>query len=194
MKRRLKSLVDRIKDVSGEFEELDLLFSRESRTDLSILKDLVEKTDFPNDFEQALEIYGDNHYHSEYPEYLLSIPHFGGMGLLNHDQIVKSKKLLDKEFIPVQDNEHDIDGLEKVTWNKLWIPIASDNSGYFDEEIQDYDVLILDPESKLKFHVIHWSNGPVRLLNSSFSEYLDEFYEALDDDDLEYDETYGFSY
>ena len=180
MQSLLTEIVAAAQERSGALSELDRLVGLSAEAIDALQDDFGHP--FPDDVRQALAFYGSTQRDPEY-DMVISIPHYGDMGLMSDQQIRATTALLRQRT-------------GDAYWDPHWLPVTSSLRFEVETSLWSYDMVDLDPESTIQGTVFHWTvrTGRVRKLAPSFRAYLQDFRRALHDRTLRWDETYGFSY
>lgn len=186
------SLIKKVQARSGSYQQLDLVEGLDSKA-IEALEGWLNLK-LPNSFTEALQCYGKTVVDPDYPRMVLSIPHYGEMGLVSEMQLRAVYQLLQEAnyHTTIEHACNEIGTAKK--WHATWVPVAAYANYYLHTQLANYDMLILDEESPLYQQVIYWSHreGAIRVVAASYEDYLRGFYNALDS--MGWDETYGFSY
>lgn len=192
MKDILSDLIKKIQLYSGSYENLNLIEGMKEEA----VKKLEEEWDveFPNDLRLTLKYLGKTVIDPKYKDLILTVPHYGEMGLTSESQLRTVYQLLMASDYQ-QKTKHDCKGIsEEFLWNPKWIPVAAYGNHSIHDRLSLYDLIVLDERSALYQKVVHWSyrSGVVRIVADSFEDYISHFYNDLDC--MSWDGTYGFSF
>jgi len=192
MKALLQQIVQKVQAYSGSYNQLDLIQGLDADA-LTRLEQALN-LELPPIFRAALQYYGQTIPHPTNKKHNISIPHYGEMGLITEQQLIKVYALL-KASNYQQIIEHDCAAIGKAAfWNPKWIPVAAYANHTIHKRLMNYDLLVLEESSPLYQHIIFWSNreGALWVMASSYQDYLMKFDRDLDA--MDWDPTYGFSF
>lgn len=192
MQDLFNSLVHKVQTQSGSYANLDLVQGLDAAA-IATLEATLGVT-FPEDFVAGLQFYGKTVPHPTYKGYIISIPHYGEMGLVSEQQLLAVYQLLQASDYQ-RTIEHACPEIgTALFWHPQWIPIAAYANGNIHTSLSLYDLLILEEGSPLYGQVVYWSHreGAIRVVAPSYQEYIDKFHRDLDY--MGWNETYGFSF
>lgn len=150
------------------------------------LENIIKKQ-FPEDFKAFYKLHNGENAH--------------GYGILKGEEFLSMERILEewnvwqelidsKALLNDEEGEYISEadlGVKNVWWNPNWIPFSYDGNG-------NHYCIDLDPSAEGTYGQIIrvWHDEPVReLLNSSFTEWINEYISQLENNEFTYSEDYG---